>query len=183
MVTDISDKNGPPKPVARWWQFSLRETIFATAAIAAIVAVMMQNQARQTSAMAQSFAPAATLTQVIKDNNLPGRAFKSGGSGSMGPSSISHDFRIRFIDVSEADVRAVIMPAFMAEMKAAILAEGYEISASSIGGNRNKQTQDWDSVGKFSFGYSGLEVSGHLRVLTSYDKKGEPTLIITLDEL
>ena len=183
METIDSAHTSAEEPTTRAWQFSLREIVLATVALAAVLAVVMQNQPRRISSMARQFDPPAAVTRIMKDNSLPGQAFKAAGSGGgKSDSMVRLNFKIMLRGVPISDVKGVLMPALMDEIQTAITAEGYSIKSSGKSGNRNKVTQEWDELSSFSFGYAGLKISGLLRVFTCYDRSGDPMLIITLDE-
>ena len=183
METIDSVETSAAKPPVGKWQFSLREIVLATVAIAAIIALVMQNQPRKISLMAQQFDPHASLNRIIKDNNLPGQLLGVGGTGGGGTDSMfTWAEKIRLNDVPISDVKSVVMPALRDEMKTAITGEGYGFKSSSVRGSENKKTKEWDKVSYFSFGYEGLRVSGRLHVFSTYHRSGDPMLIIFLDE-
>ena len=179
---DSVETSAATPPVGKW-QFSLREIVLATVAIAAIIALVMQNQPRKISSMAQQFDPHATLNRIIKDNNLPGQLLGVGGAGGGRlDSMITWAEKVRLSGVPVTDVNSVVMPALMDEMKTAIAGEGYGFRSSSTRGSRNKKTQEWDKLSYFSLGYKGLRISGRLRVFSTFHRSGDPMLIIFLDE-
>ena len=167
----------------RKWQFSLREIIIATAAIAAIIAIVMQNRPRKVSIMAQQFNPSAILTQVITDKGLQGKVIRRGGGGRGGSqSSLNFVSMIQLRDVSDSDVTEILMPALLDEIRTAIIDEGYSITKQSKAGAMDEVTEEWKSISNFGFGYRGSRIFGQLRVFTCYDSEGVSRLIITLDE-
>ena len=182
MVTTDSIETSAAEPTKKRWQFSLREIVLATIAIAAIVALVMQKPPRKSSLMAQQFDPVTALKRIVKDENLPGRAFKTGGNGGRSGSATRLVFEISLAGVPDADVKVVLMPTFMKEIQNAITSGGLSIKSKSQSGNKHKDTQEWDNVSGFSFGYKNPTIVGMVRVYTCYDKRGDPMLIITLDE-
>lgn len=171
----------PEKQLSRKWQFSLREIVLVTAAIAAIIAITIQNRPRQTSQMARQLQPEIILAQIIKDKNLSGKAFKVAGNGSSSNRQVSHYSRIRLSGVSDSDVREEVMPELRKRIHDAIVDEGYKIVGRGLSGGRD-EAKEWKSIAHFRFGYEGLKVKGQVRAITVFDKKGTPDLIIVLDE-
>ena len=183
MKTTDSVEASAATPPNRKWQFSLREIVLATVAIAAIIALVMQNQPRKISSLAQQFDPRASLNRIIKDNNLPGQLLGVGGTGGgSSDSMITWAEKVRLSGVPISDIKGVVMPALRDEIKTAISSEGFGFKSSSVRGSKDKKTKEWDQVSYFSFGYEGLSISGRLRVFSTFHRSGDPMLIIFLDE-
>ena len=182
METDGSVETSTTKQTTSKWQFSLRETILATTAIAAIFALVLLNPARRTSEMSRQFNPAEMVTQILKDKNVPGMAYKSRGRGGSSSSALSKDAVVKFNGVSDSNVKDVVMPVLMDQIKVWIDDEGYELVAEGTSGKRMKDTDEWEWVSDFTFGYQDRRIRGRVRVMTSYSKDGAPVLIFTLDE-
>ena len=183
METTDSIETSAAAPTKKWWQFSMREIVLATVAIAAIIALMMQKpQPRKTSLMAQQFDPVTALKRIVKDENLPGKAFKIGGNGGRSNSAARSAFEISLAGVPDSDVKDILMPTLMKEIHNAITSEGLSFEFKDQAGSENEDTQEWTNVSGFSFGYKSPTIVGMVRVYTCYDKRGDPMLIITLDE-
>ena len=182
METTDSIETSAAAPTKKWWQFSLREIVLATVAIAAVIALVMQKPPRKTSLMAQQFDPVTALRRIVKDKNLPGKAFKIGGNGGRSNSAARLTFEISLAGVPDSDVKVVLMPTFMKEIHNAITSGGFSIKSKSQTGNKHKDTQEWENVSGFSFGYKSSTTVGMVRAYTCYEKRGDPMLIITLDE-
>ena len=182
-MSDAAPNQKPHEQKSGFWQFSLREIVLATTAIAAIIAVLISNRPRQTSVIGQQFAPATILTQILKDENLQGRTFESSSGSSSSPVELSKDFQIDLRDVSATDAKTKVMLAFREDVRELIEQNGYEIVGRSRGGSRDNKNQ-WTALNSFSFRYKGQRIRGHVRVFTSF-KGGDdedPTLLIFLDE-
>jgi len=150
-------------------------------AIAAIITVVMQNRPRLTSSLASQFDPKLMLNQTIKDHNLPGRAYRSHGRGGSSMETVHRDIEVKLRDVSEADVKSVLMPALRKQIGEAIRVAGFGIEGSGVSGSKGLG-DEWSSIKNFAYHYGSMRTRGHLRVHTTFASDGTPMLIITLDE-
>ena len=184
MGFDADPHPNPYEQKSSFWRFSVREILLTTTAIAAIIALLISNRPRQTSAMAQQFDPATILTQILKDENLQGRTHESSSGSCSSPIELSKDFQIDLRDVSVTDVRSKVMLAFREDVRELIEQNGYKINGRSSSGIRDNGKQQWTALNSFSFKYKGQRIRGHLRVFTSFTggDYDYPTLIIFLDE-
>ena len=179
LETDKTADSSAEQNKTKWWQFSLREIVIGTAAIAAFIAVAIQNQPRETSSLGQKFNPTMMVEQVVKQKSLKGQVYGLGGGGAMVSSSqIRNSSRTEIDGLSALELESVLMPALLAEIKAAITDEGYAI----IGGGKAGNTGEVERISDFRLAYEGDKIQGLVRVFAEFKRKKNSILIVTLDE-
>ena len=179
MKNDVAVDSSVENLKAKKWQFSLREIIFATAAVTAFIAIATQNQPRKTSLMARQFSPSVMVDEIVKKKSLKGQVYAVGGGGAiLSQSQISKSLRIEIDGLSELEIEGVLMPALLAEIKTTITGEGHSITHEGASGSNGELKK----ISDFRLGYDGFRLSGYLRVFAEYDREGNTILVVTLDE-
>lgn len=156
-----------------FWQFSVREMLLILTAIAAILAVFVNNRPYSPTAFITTFDEQALLTKVCADLGLP---IEFGGTspGIFRPTTNYGEWESSLL-VNLPDIttfRARVMPEFRNRVESILKKAGASIEGHSVGGN----------VQEFDYRYRIGRIRGRFRLYSLQYSENQLRLLILIDE-
>ena len=166
-----------------WFQFSIRELLIAMVAVAAVVALFVNNRPYGQTAFMDSFNPRAELQAICQAKgvsfNSPGA---SEGSGSIAGGGYQSQASFSLSSPSVDDLEIQVMPEWYSRIDARLRELRCDVVGESRGGEMIPGTRDFKRVSEFSFRYRQGKTMGVLRVYVLPDKQELSRVLVLLDE-
>jgi len=169
-------------PARRRFQFSLRELLIATVAIAAVAALFVKNRPYQPTPFLQNFDGRALLTALGKENGLAAEPISYAGGNSLGPGRQTLEQEFVYHRVTAQQLREKVMPAFRARVEMLLDKSGCEIEGRGASGKLEDASQRWAKVREFSFDYRYGETRGVFRAYVFESPTLNTEVLVLVDE-
>ena len=174
----MSDSASPKK----WWQFSLRELLILMVAVAAVVALFVQNRPRRPTSFYDNFNPQAELESIGSSQSLPVDISGSSQNSGGGPNSAQLEASFYLRSPSLDELQSKIMTEWRSRIFAKLQQQGCDPVGNSQSGKRDRGSEEFDSLSSFGLRYRKGATRGILRIYALRQSESQSRVLVLLDE-